>query len=244
MATHSEFILALLRLPDRVLIQIFSYVSDDSNSVEYLRCEHAALSLRPRKRQVYPDTNWISHNDDENCWTQINMESKLGFPMGVSTVLYYHLHRGLRPDGLVYPSMCDCSECESDVWVRSLRNLPPFEYWRNEIKLTILNRCNDGNAPICCPLLSEIQWVRALNNKHALCPQIGVKELDEKEHTFSDEEVGMYRVPWPRRLASYAQQPWAPVQSHRFTDEVSRVRYGRWWKPFVPEDDDDGDLSE
>jgi hypothetical protein len=83
------------------------------------------------------------------------------------------------------------------------------------------------------------------NNQYAVRPQPGVEELDEGEHTLTEDQFSVRRIPWRGRLvASYARRlcPAVVGACHRLTGFLSPVAYDRWGVKRVPGDDasDDG----
>jgi len=222
MAEENHVAPSLLGMAMNLLLLVFSFLPEREYRRIYELLEDELLALKrhfPRPDEV-PGYVWIDHDDSKNCWSMINWWYKLGRPVRCSCILIYHLSHLWRMNYELLVSMCDCWECASDVRVRILARLEPFLYFRRKVQLQILQQAR------CCfpPPNDYAQWIRLRNNRYAVRPQPGVEELDEGEHTLTEDQFSVRRIPWQGlRVAPYARRlcPTFVGVSHRLAGELS-----------------------
>jgi hypothetical protein len=243
MAEENHVAPSLSGMAMSLLVIVFSFLPER----EYRRMyENLSTELRFLRRHfptpdVFPGYVWVDHDDSKNCWTMINWWHKLGRVVRCSTILAYHLCHLWRVNLERRISMCGCWECASDVRVCALAGLIPFEYFRRSVQVQILQKARWHDPPPN----DYAQWIRLRNNQYAVRRRPGVEELDEGEHTLTEDQFSVRRIPWRGRLvASYARRlcPAVVGACHRLTGFLSPVAYDRWGVKRVPGDDasDDG----
>ena len=167
----------------------------------------------------------------------------MGRPVRCSYILACHLCHLWRVNSERLVSMCGCWECASDVRVCDLAGLMPFKYFRRLVQVQILQKARWYDPPPN----DYARWIRLRNNCYAVRPQPGVEELDEGEHTLTEDQFSVRRIPWQgHRVASYARRlcPTIVGASHRLTGFLSPVAYDRWGVMRVPGDDASDDESD